>query len=100
MVQKRRESSESEQRDAERFIPPAPPENEPAPRPPRAPFCVYVVSAFSMPKCQLCGAKPTTKRPGRHSRFPGQASIYAVGPFKICDECVAELDRALCHEGG
>ena len=77
--------------------PPAPAENEPtsAPLRPRGPFCVYQISMFRMPKCQLCGAKATTKRPGRHSRFPELTDICAVGPFKICNECVAELDRVL-----
>ena len=67
------------------------------PRRPRPPFCVYVVSMFSNPKCQLCKASSTSKRPGRHPRFPEMTNINAVGPFKICDECVAELDLALSH---
>lgn len=84
-------------------ISPKPPGTKPSPPPalpprkPRFPFCVYVNSIFSNPKCQLCKASCTSKRPGRHSRFPEMTNINAVGPFKICDECVVELDEALGH---
>ena len=58
--------------------PPAPPWKRPQ-------FFVRMISTFSVLKCQLCGTKSTF------------TDINAVGPFNICDECVAELNVSLGH---